>query len=817
MNFSRLQNHACKLGSGQVRLFTSCLLSGSLLWSSAALGQTSAETAERAQPFVPQTFYERAPVVVQKPVETTKAAQPFVPQTFYDSPASSSVTKPARDVRFQYASNRQPGTEDSGNIPSLPDEDVIVEREAPQQQFTPTDDTPTILDGTIFTSPPATGYSADSSTAGSIINVPTLELPSSVDVITQDLRQDQQAISVDDVLRDISSAVKVGNTERPDSFFLRGFEVRATDWRKNNFNDPTFTPRDFANVQRIEVLKGPASALYGPGQPSGTVNVITKKPLDYSYNAADYQFGSYNLHRVTADSTGRIDPDGNSLYRLNVAWQDAEGFRDFDYNDRLFIAPVVTFVLDPDTTLTWEGEYHNDSRQFDTGVPAFGTNVRAVPIRNFMGEPANDFKYFQDIRQSIFLNRKYSDDSALSLGYSSLFYSAPSSGTIPDDRLLGPIFSRSRQDFEKFEEQYHTVIGNFASKQCWWGYEHEFLVGGEVGFFLSDPSTVRNSGIIKPTINALNPTYTDPFAPTPVVFNSTFYQGRYGAFMQDLMKIDEQWSVLFGVRYDISDYSFFRESSFSFIPLIPPTTTEQAFHNIAPRIGVVYEDIPDVLSYYATFSSSFAPPAGGARSTDVDLQPELGSVFELGTKCQLLEDFMVTFAWFGIDKRNVLIDEFSGGSFTTRQIGQQTSTGVEFGFQGQITDEWSMAANWAYTDTRINDPGDPEIDGQRARGVPLSSANIWTRYNLIDNCEHTFGLAVGLVHADKRSANSESTVLLPGYTRWDAGAFYEQGPMVAQVYLENIGDIGYYTGSVNEFQIYPGAPFNVRGQVGVRY
>ena len=166
-----------------------------------------------------------------------------------------------------------------------------------------------ILQGGIFASPKAEGYRAGSSTAGTLIDVPNLDLPSSIDVIPEDLRQDQQALQIDELLRDIGGAVKSGNQQYPDNFFLRGFEVRPANYRKNGFLDPTATPRDFADVERIEILKGPASVLYGAGQPSGMINLITKKPLDTTMYEGGVQFGSFGLQRYTIDATGPINQD----------------------------------------------------------------------------------------------------------------------------------------------------------------------------------------------------------------------------------------------------------------------------------------------------------------------------------------------------------------------------------------------------------------------------------------------------------------------------------------------------------------------------
>ena len=121
------------------------------------------------------------------------------------------------------------------------------------------------------------------------------------------------------------------------------------------------------------MLKGPASVLYGGGQPAGVVNIITKKPLADPYHYLDFQYGSFDLRRTTLDSTGPLScGNGNLLYRVNLAYEDSNSFRDFGFNHRTFIAPAVTWVMSDRTRVTWEGEYLQDRRRFDTGVVAFG-------------------------------------------------------------------------------------------------------------------------------------------------------------------------------------------------------------------------------------------------------------------------------------------------------------------------------------------------------------------------------------------------------------------------------------------------------------
>ena len=225
---------------------------------------------------------------------------------------------------------------------------------------------------------PKPGYQAESSTAGTVIDVPNIDSPSSVDVVTEPCGDDQQAMQIDDLIRDIGGAVKISDHAVADAFYLRGFEVHARDYRKNGFLDPTYTPRDFANVERIEILKGPASVLYGAGQPSGVGRLDhqeTARPGPSTTAASSSAASACSATRSTSRALERGQE--SLLYRINAAYENEDSFRDYGFAERTFVSPSLTWVLDHNTTLTWEGEYVNDRRRLDTGVAAINGNAAA--------------------------------------------------------------------------------------------------------------------------------------------------------------------------------------------------------------------------------------------------------------------------------------------------------------------------------------------------------------------------------------------------------------------------------------------------------
>ncbi|CAK9003867.1 Metal-pseudopaline receptor CntO [Durusdinium trenchii] len=657
----------------------------------------------------------------------------------------------------------------------------------------PTSDfTDSILNNSSFSSPPVTGYRAPSSTVGTLFDVPDLEFPGSTNVLPPELIADQQIQSFDEVVKNVPGAVQVGDGFFNDRFFLRGLEVRSRDFRKDGFIDPTFVPRDFANIERVEILKGPASVLYGSSAPSGTVNLITKKPVDDDFSTFSATFGSFDQQRYTTDVNGHVGDSPDLLFRFNFAYEDQETFRDFGYIERVLVAPSLTWIIDDDTKLTWLGEYHEDDRRGDRGVPAIGGDALAVPPENYVGEPANDFFHAEEYRQTLLFDHRFNDDWEIEIGLSSLFYEFP--GSLTSASAVGPSgepnFERMRTEILEEEEQSQSLITNLTGEFDTGFLHHRALFGMEFVYFNSQ--SAFNFDLSYPEIDVLNPTYTNPPArlgPFARTDFPVFRQARAGFYMQDLIELSERWQVLGGVRFDTVDFTYDR----SFVAGLLSVRTEQTFNEVSPRAGIVYQIVPDDLSVYFSFSQSFNPPAGGGYIVPIELQPELGESFEVGLKADLIEGLSL----------NV--------------VGEERSQGAELSLIGQITDRWSVYGGYAYTDTKLTDDSNPLIFGQSQRNVPLHSGNLWTRYNVIANEVRTVGLATGVIAQGERTANLAGTVMLPAFARWDAAAYYTQGRWSASLYVENLTDVHYAASSIDEFQIFPGAPLNARVQVAVTF
>ena len=194
----------------------------------------------------------------------------------------------------------------------------------------------------VFRLPPDTGYAVESSLVG-----PLIDIPATLTVLPPALLEDQQVIRFDDLLRNVPSAVKAGDDQWPDAFILRGYFVNPQDFRKDGFVDPTITPRNFANVDHVEILQGPDALLYGPSQPLGTVNLVTKQPVDAWIEQGSVQGGSFGLQHYMIDFNRPLFDDSTSAVRVNAAYMQDDGFRTFGYDQNMMVAPAVTVGAGP--------------------------------------------------------------------------------------------------------------------------------------------------------------------------------------------------------------------------------------------------------------------------------------------------------------------------------------------------------------------------------------------------------------------------------------------------------------------------------------
>jgi outer membrane receptor protein involved in Fe transport len=262
-----------------------------------------------------------------------------------------------------------------------------------------------------------TGYQPLSATTASRMDTPLRDLPAAVQIITRQVLDDQGIVTVNDAVRNASGVnVPHSTGSRAESFTIRGFTSIANTYRdgyRNDFNSNR-SNTELSNVERVEVLKGPASVLFGRLDPSGVVNFVTKKPLADHHYSVQFQGGSFRFLRPQIDFAGPLTKGKNLLYRLNLAYKNADTFRDFNERERFFAAPSVNWIVGTKTTVLFEGEYLQDRRLVDRGLVSlpFAGGIAPIPFSRFLGDRGKTKRWFvetsrhQQVRRTRLLRRQ---------------------------------------------------------------------------------------------------------------------------------------------------------------------------------------------------------------------------------------------------------------------------------------------------------------------------------------------------------------------------------------------------------------------------
>ncbi|PSB23070.1 TonB-dependent siderophore receptor [filamentous cyanobacterium CCP2] len=655
------------------------------------------------------------------------------------------------------------------------------------------------------------GYNPSTATTGTRIEAPLSDIPLTLQVIPRQVIDDRQIVRLTELADNVPGVEPYsGYGGLPSNdYYIRGFNTGESF--RNGFRDFTFiSPRDPANVERVEFLRGPASVLYGGGfNLSGVVNTVTERPLAEPRYEVDGTIGNYGFYRSTVDLTGPLTEDDFLLYRLNFAYTNADSFRDFNESQSVFVAPVLTWNISPRTTLTTEFEYQNYDYVFDRGF--FPSDVIFdLPISRFLGEPDFSRAEFDSYYFGYNFEHRFNDQWRIRQGFGGLIingginevtlgnFSAPF--LEPDGRTL----TRQANRTDEFQENYSVqteVIGEFNTGSI----AHNVLFGVEYArykfaydFFNAplDP------------IDIFDPDYgAEPGAFEPSFFEE-YGTRNIGIYVQDLIYLTPDLIVLAGGRLDFND-SFYRDT------LNDITNNEESDTAFSPRLGLVYQPGEDT-SLYFNWSNAFTPNIfGGSSRTGEVFEPERGEQFEIGVKQEFFDDRLsATLALYHLTRRNVLTTDPEDPNFSI-QTGAQTSRGIEFDLTGEVLPGWNIIATYALTDAFVSEDNDiPE--GDRLAGIPRNTASLWTTYELQSGDLQGLGFGLGLVFVDEREARLPNTdVQLPSYFRTDARLFYRRDNWQAAVNIKNLFDVEYY--NTQGFFITPQAPLTVLANISVQF
>ena len=661
-------------------------------------------------------------------------------------------------------------------------------------------------------------YLAPEANAGTRTDASIFEVPQSIQVLPQQLLEDQQVIRLDNALENVPNVVRDNSAgNNGDAFAIRGFQrptILRDGFRTAGALEVVNRFEETANVEQIEVLSGPASILYGNVEPGGVINLVTEQPLPEFFGEVGLQLGSFELFRPTLDVSGPLTDDGDLLYRLNVAYEYGDGFRDFETNvERVFVAPVLQWQIGDRTSLTFELDYLDDERPFDRGIPAIGDEVADVSLETITGN-FDDFSETEVFNVGYRLEHEFSDNWRLRnrFRYSNSDFltrraeiSPPSSGVNEVTGDINRVFVSNDNLLESFEAQ-TELTGEFSTGSI----EHTVLLALDLSFSNSDLLT---NVALAPPVNLFDRGSDDlasPDLPLPfTVLDVESEIDRVGLVLQDQIRLLPDLTVLLGGRLDF--ISLRSESAPTSVPGLsstPGSDDEQDFSNFSPRLGIVYQPI-EPLFLYASYSQSFSPNDLSAITVDGDfLDPQEAEQFEVGVKAELIEGRLVaTLSFFDITLENVPATDPDNPEFVV-PIGQQSSRGLELVLQGEILPGWNIVASYGLLDAEIEESADFP-DGAVPLNVADNTASLFTTYEIQEGALEGLGFGLGLFFVDDRPGDNENTFELDSYLRTDASLFYRTEQVRLGLNFRNVFDVDYFERAADRRGALPGDPFSV--------
>jgi iron complex outermembrane receptor protein len=664
-------------------------------------------------------------------------------------------------------------------------------------------------------------YISNASTATKT-DTPIMETPFSIQVVPKQVLEDVQAIRPGDALNYVSGIYQgsANSGDWLDWSRRRGFNNFPTGDYRDGGAFPLASAwggRDLANIEQVEALKGPASLLFGMAPPGGVVNYVTKKPLATPYYSLQQQFGSYDYYRTTVDATGPITGDKSLLYRFNLAYKDANSFRDQVSSDRVFIAPVVTWNISQRTQVNFELEYDTGHVVLDRGIPAVGKRIPDVPRSRFLGE-GDPQSEFERILVGMNWSHAFNDDWSLSHRFTAVYNGIETRAAIPtgvaaDGRTVNIFYNYGSRPPENDASYFNTVnlTGHFDT----WGLKHTLLIGGD-HFRTFRDGIERN---FTSTIDLYNPIYLGADAIQDRANNAPLSRGTtleqwYGLYLQDQIQLPFNLHLLAGMRYDNV------ESKSTSIGRADSANPES--DNLSPRGGLVWQPIPE-LSLYGSYSENFTGINGTATTGGALLKPETAQQWEVGMKTELFDKrFLATLAWFDLTKQNARIpDPIIPGA--SAAIGEANVTGLELDVKGEILPGWSMIGSYAYTPNAETTIGSPSEIGERFPGVPRHGGSLFTTYELQSGALRGLKFGGGaILRSSQTTETTNRDVVLPGYATvnlltsyaWKIGG----STLTTQFNVNNLLDKEYFPASAfSRNGIEVGAPRTFMGSVRIEY
>lgn len=636
------------------------------------------------------------------------------------------------------------------------------------------------------------GYQPLNTSTATLTNMPMLDIPQVVNTVSDKVLADQHATTLDEALYNVSNVVQtntLGGTQ--DAFVRRGFGANRDGSIMTN-GLRTVLPRSFnAATERVEVLKGPASTLYGILDPGGLINVVTKRPEKIFGGSISATSSSFGGGTGQVDVTGPIE--GTRLaYRLTGEYQDEDYWRNFGNERSTFIAPSLTWFGD-DATVTVLYSHRDYKTPFDRGTIFDLNTKKAVDVdrKTRFDEPFNVTDGQSDLAQ---LNAEYRLNSQwtakFDYSYSQDKYSDNQARVMAYDSKTGTL-TRRVDATQGSTQRMHSTRADLQGNVDIAGFYNEILTGVSYENYdllrtdMMRCKNVKGFNIYNPVYGKLNECTTVSAADS----DQTLKQESYSAYAQDALYLTDKWIAVAGLRYQYYTQYAGKGRPFN-------VNTDSRDEQWTPKLGLVYKLTPAV-SLFANYSQTFMPQSSIASYIG-DLPPETSNAYEVGAKFDLFDGITANIALFDIHKRNVLYNESVGGETIAKTAGRVRSQGVEVDLAGSLTENTNIIASYGYTDAKVLE--DPDYAGKPLPNVPRHTGSLFLTYDIHNAfAGNTLTLGGGGHGVSRRSATNGADYYLPGYFVADAFAAYKmklQYPVTLQVNVKNLFDKTYYTSSI---------------------
>ena len=638
-------------------------------------------------------------------------------------------------------------------------------------------------------------------------SAPIQEIPQTINVVAAQVIRDQAPRNLDDALANVSGITQ-GNTlgSTQDSVMTRGFgDNRNGSIMRDGM--PLVQGRGMnATVDRVEVLKGPASLLYGIQDPGGVVNMVSKKPELEQYNALTLRGSTYgegkNGSGGSFDSTGALGTSGLA-YRMVLDHEDEDYWRNYGVHRETLVAPSLAWFGER-TKLLFAYEHREFLTPFDRGTVIDPRTNHPLDIsRNErLDEPFNDMEGRSDLYH-FEADHELNDNWNAHFGYSwnRETYDASQVRVTAIDTGKGTL-TRSMDGTQNAISTDRFATASLEGKVNVAGMQHDLVFGIDDEYRkIYRADLIRQKSLS--TFSYLNPVYGREVQGTtvsPADSAQTDLLRSDSVFVQDSIHLTDQWIFVAGGRFQAYDQYAGKGVPFK-------ANTDNNGQKWVPRAGLVYR-YTDELSFYGSYTESFkpnstiAPLSGSSTVLDGSIAPEEAKSWEIGAKLDMPGRVTGNIALFDIKKRNVLVANSEGPVTIYSAAGEVRSRGLELDLSGQLSDRWSLIGSYAYTDAEVTE--DPDYKGNQLQNVARNSGSLSAVYDfgrVIGGDQLRVG--AGARYVGEREGNAVNDFELPGYTVADAFATYDtqlDGQKVKfQLNVKNLFDRTYYTSAASRF------------------